>query len=51
MIEIDFSDDGGPYSTIYVEGDKWGLETPGGVLWRPCPEYLLEALRRYKDEQ
>lgn len=50
MFEIDFEECGSPYSTVYVDDQKWGIETPGGMVWQFCPPYLTEALRKYKEE-
>ena len=35
MLELNFTKDGAPYSTLYIDkiGQRIGLDTPNGLVW------------------
>ena len=51
MLELNFTKDGAPYSTLYIDkvGQRIGLDTPNGLVWliaTPTEISTLEKMAR-----
>ena len=46
MLELNFTKDGAPYSTLYIDkvGQRIGLENPNGILWLVVTNEVLLPL-------
>lgn len=49
--EIQLDINGAPYSTLYLQDNKIGMDTPNGLVWKEVPKSLYKELVEYANEE